>query len=238
MNVAVVGGNAKFCLQLQELLQSQNHRVLLVPEPSKALGRLEGELVDLIVVDGMPSKDAALELIRTLRGHALTRRVPILCVNPNGSVTDVVDILDSGADDYLVKPFNGQIFLARVRTLLRRQIWSGAVREEPVAIIESGSLKVHLVERTVRVGQEEPVLTRLEFDLLAHLVRHKDQVLRRAEILEAVWKYPEDVETRTLDKHVENLRKKLGKSGVNIRTVHGVGYRLMSQDSAIAEPAE
>lgn len=231
MNVAVIGTNSKLCLQLEELLESQKHRVILISDEGKALDRLSAEPADLIVVDGLPSKDAALELIRTLRGHGPTRRTPILAVNPNGSMGEVVEMLDAGADDYLAKPFNGQIFLARVRTLLRRQIWSGAVREEPVTVLDVGELHVHLVERMVRVAGKECAVTRLEFELLSYLVRNKDRVIKRPELLEAVWKYPQDVETRTLDKHIENLRKKLGAFGKQIRTVHGVGYRLMDPAS-------
>ena len=227
MNIAVVGHHSRFCLQLQELLESQNHLVTLLPEVEKAFARLSADPVHLVVINGVESKDAALELLRTMRGHAPTRQVPALVVNPKGTAGEVVELLDVGADDYLARPFNGQIFLARVRTLLRRQIWSGGVEEEPVTVLQAGALNLHLVERTVQVETEELVLTRLEFELLAFLVRNKDKVLKRSEILESVWKYPQNVETRTLDKHVETLRKKLGPVGKQLRTVHAVGYRFL-----------
>lgn len=236
MIVAVVGQDSKFCLQLQDLLQSQNHRVDLLPDVAKASGRLQRDPPHLVVIDGVPSLDDAVELIRTMRGHQPTRELPILRVDQSGSTKDVVSVLDAGADDFLVRPFNGQIFLARVRTLLRRQMWSGVLAadtEPTVTVLGEGGIEIRLVERLVFLDGREVLLTRLEFDLLVHLMKRRDQVLQRQEILEAVWKYPDDVETRTLAKHVETLRKKLGNAGKQIRTVHGVGYRFLAESSAL-----
>jgi len=232
MIVAIVGEDSKFCLQLQDLLQTQNHTVILVSDIAKAFARLSSEPIHLVVMDGMPSKDSALELLRTLRAHKETRHLAVLAVDPKGTGKDVVEYLDTGADDFLARPFNGQIFLARVRTLLRRQLWSGTAPADTVTHLESGDLVINLLERTVRVTGEEKLLTRLEFDLLSHLVRNKDRALERSAILDAVWKYPQGVETRTLDKHVETLRKKLAPAGKQIRTVHGVGYRFMDPSPA------
>lgn len=232
MNIAIVGNDSKFCLLLEELLEQQNHRVTLVPDVSKAMAKLQAERPQLIVIDGVPSHQAALELIRTLRGHAATQRLPVLVINPRAVTEDVVGLLDAGADDFLIKPFNGQIFLARVRALLRRQIWGGSVQEEPThTTLSGGPVEMRLVERAVYVEGEPASLTRLEFDLLAFLLKRKERVLTRQEILDAVWNYPEDVETRTLDKHVENLRRKLGEAGGSILTVHGVGYRFLDPES-------
>lgn len=235
MNVAIVGNDSKSCLQLQDLLERQEYSVFLVSEPAKALSRLEKDPAHLVVVNGLPSKDAVLELVRTLRAHLALRSVPILVVDPKAGPLEVVGLLDAGSDDCLVKPFNGQIFLARVRTLLRRQIWNGAAQEDPVTVLRAGELTLKLVERTAALAGAELVLTRLEFDLLSYLVRNQDKALRRSEILEAVWKYPQGVETRTLDKHVETLRRKLGPVGDMIRTVHGVGYRFLDPESSLAQ---
>ncbi|MBI4347807.1 MAG: response regulator transcription factor [Elusimicrobia bacterium] len=228
MHVAIVGNDSKFCLLLEELLEQQNHRVVLIADVAKASARLLAEQPQLVIIDGVPSRQAAEELVRSLRGHAATQRLPILVINPKAGPQDVVELLDAGADDFLIKPFHGQIFLARVRALLRRQIWGGALKEEPVrTTLSGGAVEVRLVERAVFVRGSPAPLTRLEFDLLAYLLRNKDRVLPRQELLDAVWNYPEDVETRTLDKHVENVRRKLGEAGVSIQTVHGVGYRFL-----------
>ncbi|MBI5594494.1 MAG: response regulator transcription factor [Elusimicrobia bacterium] len=226
MIIAIVGQDSRFCMELQDVLQAQGHRVSLMPDCAKAAARLASEPPHLIVLDGLPSKEAAVDLLRTLRSNQSTRVLPILQVDPAGTMKDVVAILDAGADDYLAKPFNHDIFLARVRTLLRRSLWNGTLPAEPVTAVTGGMVKVGLVDRTVNVGGAEVSLTRLEFDLLAFLVKNKDRVLKRVEILEAVWKYPQEVETRTLDKHVETLRRKLGEAGRCVRTIHGVGYRF------------
>ncbi|MBI4422273.1 MAG: response regulator transcription factor [Elusimicrobia bacterium] len=234
MNVAIIGNDAKFCLILQELLESQNHRVTLIPDPGKAVSRILSDPMHLVVIDGVPSRETAQELIRSLRGHAQTQKLPVLVINPRAGSADVVDLLDAGADDFLLKPFHGQIFLARVRALLRRQIWGGGLKEEPVLTnLTCGPVEARLVERAVFVAGQPVALTRLEFDLLAYLLKNRDRVLPRQELLDSVWNYPQDVETRTLDKHVENLRRKLGEAGPSLQTVHGVGYRFLDPNSPL-----
>jgi DNA-binding response OmpR family regulator len=170
--------------------------------------------------------NGAAALLKFIRDDAGLRRLPILCVNPQGGSSDGVAYLDSGADDFINRPFNGQIFLARVRTLLRRRIWNGDLEEDEVTSLRCGPLLLNLISRQALLAGIPVVLTRLEFDLLAFLVRRPDEVFKREEILENVWNYPVDVETRTLDKHVETLRRKLGAFGAAVETVHGIGYRL------------
>ncbi len=235
MNIAIVGNDAKFCLLLQELLEQQNHKVTLVPDPGRALAKMLADPVHLIILDGLPSAQASAEFVRSLRGHAKTQRLPVLSVNVKAKPREVVALLDAGADDFLVKPFHGQVFLARVRALLRRRIWGGESFEEtPSTTLRAGNMELRLLERRALLAGEPLPLTRLEFDLLAFLMRHKEQALKRKEILDAVWNYPQGVETRTLDKHVESLRRKLEGVGPQIETVHGVGYRLTVPSSAFA----
>ncbi|MBI5244469.1 MAG: response regulator transcription factor [Elusimicrobia bacterium] len=230
MVILIVGGDSAFRRQLRALLESQNHEALMLPEPSKAAGAAEGRGAHLVLV-ALGSCAESLRVIRSVRRQPSTRRIPILQVDPRGAPEEVVQALDAGADDCLARPFNPEVFLARVRTLLRRQIWSGNLREEPATLLKAGDIVVRLLERTVSLGREEIAMTRLEFELLVFFMRNMDKALKRAEILEAVWKYPEDVETRTLDKHVESLRRKLGASGRLIRTIRGVGYRFLDPRS-------
>lgn len=235
MIVAVIGSDTKLCLQYQALLQSQGHSVTLLADPTKAPGRLTAETFHLVVLAGLgASKEASVALLRSLRANAKTRALPVLQVDPQGSMKDIVEVLDAGADDFLAKPFNDDIFLARVRTLLRRSLWNGHLPADPVISLNAGFVSLSLVERTVRVSDQEVSLTRLEFELLAFLLKNKDRVLKRVEILEAVWKYPQEVETRTLDKHVETLRRKLGEAGRQLKTIHGVGYRFFDAEQTPA----
>jgi len=182
----------------------------------------------------MGVRETCVALLRGLRANAKTRALPVLQVDPSGSMKDIVEFLDAGADDFAAKPFNDDIFLARVRTLLRRSLWSGHLPADPVVSLGAGPVSLSLVERTARVGEAEVALTRLEFELLAFLLKNKDRVLKRVEILEAVWKYPQEVETRTLDKHVETLRRKLGEAGRLLKTIHGVGYRFFDAETTAA----
>lgn len=227
MFITIAAADAKFSSQLKVLLEEQNHRVSVLPWAPKVLQSLKAAPPHLLVLVQPPSRDAAMSLLHSVREDSEMRQMPILCVSPKASAPDGVAALDAGADDFINRPFNPQIFLARVRTLLRRRIWSGDLEEEDtVTSLRCGPLEMKLVSRQVSVDGEPVPLTRLEFDLLAFLLRHIDRVFKREELLEAVWNYPQNIETRTLDKHVETLRRKLGSCGPFIQTVHGVGYRL------------
>ena len=152
--------------------------------------------------------------------------LPVLCVDPKAGADETVALLDAGADDAITRPFQPPIFLARVRTLLRRVVSAGDLQEETVTVVTGGPIELKLVSRQALVVGKPVELTRLEFDLLAHLIKHPDRAFKRDELLAAVWNYPGSVETRTLDKHVESLRRKVGACAPLIQTVHGVGYRF------------
>jgi two-component system alkaline phosphatase synthesis response regulator PhoP len=224
--ITIAGADNKFCSQLERLLLGQNHKVTVLTSLAQVRETLQGLPPHLLVVAPEAKNDGAAAMLKSIRDDAGLRRLPILCVNPQGGSSDGVAYLDSGADDFINRPFNGQIFLARVRTLLRRRIWNGDLEEDEVTSLRCGSLLMNLVSRQVLLAGIPVVLTRLEFDLLAFLVRRPDEAFKREELLESVWNYPVDVATRTLDKHVETLRRKLGAFGSMIQTVHGIGYRL------------
>lgn len=227
MLITITGDDARFCGQLLTLLAAQNHRAALAPCDDHMLGRLKAAPPQLLVLVQPAGKDSGAGLLRSIRDDQSLRQLPILCVNPRGGSADGVAALDAGADDFINRPFNPQIFLARVRTLLRRRIWTGDLVEEPVTALHSGALTLQLVSRQALLAGAALSLTRLEFDLLAFLMRNSEQVFKRQDLLEAVWNYPENVETRTLDKHIETLRRKLGAFSTAVQTVHGIGYRFL-----------
>lgn len=229
MFITIAGEDAKFCEQLRGLLAAQNHRALVAPWDKGLLERLKSPPAPELLVFVPPAGgEAGAPLLRSIRDDAGLRQMAILCVNPRGGSAEGVSALDAGADDFINRPFNPNIFLARVRTLLRRRIWTGQVEEEPVTALQSGGISLHLVSRRALLNGAPLVLTRLEFDLLAYFLRNAEQAFKRQDLLEAVWNYPESVETRTLDKHIETLRRKLGASSSAIQTVHGVGYRFVA----------
>jgi two-component system alkaline phosphatase synthesis response regulator PhoP len=228
MFITIAGEDAKFTRQLEQLLLPQNHRLAIVASLTSLIKSLRASPPDLLVVAHPASAAQAAGVLRAVREDESLRRMPILCVDPKSEVSAGVAFLDAGADDFLNRPFNPAIFLARVRTLLRRRIWSGEAEEEAVTILESGPLVVRLVSRLATLKALPISLTRLQFELLAHLMKNVDRVFKREELLQEVWNYPGNVETRTLDKHVEALRKKLGDHAACLQTVHGVGYRFVS----------
>lgn len=225
MFITAAGDDAKFTAQLAELLRQQGHRVSLLSPSDSVVDSCRAAPPQLLIL-ALGTTESMTAALKSLRAHASMRGLPILSVNPRGSSSDGVAALDAGADDFLNRPFNPQIFAARARTLLRRGLMTGTVEPDPVTAVSCGAVSLNLVSRQALVAGQPVILTRLEFDLLAYLLHRPDQVLKRQELLEAVWNYPQGVETRTLDKHVENLRRKVAGGGV-IETVHGVGYRLV-----------
>jgi DNA-binding response OmpR family regulator len=214
----------QFSQQLAPLLLSQKHVIELIALSDGILKRFASNRPDLLVITSS-KREMTVEFLQLLRADRRLQSIPVLCVNPRGASSDGVALLDAGADDFMNRPFDTQIFVARVRTLLRRQIWSGQLNEE-VTVLTSGPIELRLVSRQALLSGRRLDLTRLEFDLLSFLLREPDRVFERSDILRTVWNYPPDVETRTLEKHIEVLRKKMGRSGEFIQTIHGVGYQF------------
>ncbi len=225
MQIAVSCDDARFREQLGALLEGQGHRVQAVSSVKEALDAVRSGRPALLVL--AHASDAEVPaFLRRLRESPEQRRLPVLCVDTKAGSGEGVALLDAGADDVIHRPFQPPIFLARVRTLLRRVVWAGEAPEETVTVLTGGPVELRLVSRQALVAGQPVELTRLEFDLLAHLMRHRDRAFKREELLAAVWNYPDGVETRTLDKHVESLRRKIGGAALLLQTVHGVGYRF------------
>ena len=225
MIIAVGADEAKFRAQLVALLEGNGHRVVELGALSGALAALRAAKPHLLV-SAYASGSGSINFIRSVRAAAEFRLLPVLCVDPKAGTNDTVAFLDAGADDAIARPFQPPIFLARVRTLLRRAVLSGDAPEETAVSVAGGPIVLKLLSRHAAVAGKPVELTRLEFDLLAHLLKHPDRAFKRDELLAAVWNYPGNVETRTLDKHVESLRRKVGHCADMIQTVHGVGYRF------------
>lgn len=229
MLIAVAATDPRFRAQLAGLLESNGHKVVDAEARPEALAGLRAAAPHLLVVASAEFDAAAF--IRALRAQPDMRLLPVLCVDPKAGASDTVALLDAGADDAITRPFQPPIFLARVRTLLRRVVWAGDAPEEVVTVLTGGPIELKLVSRQALVVGKAVELTRLEFDLLAHMLKHPDRAFKRDELLAAVWNYPGNVETRTLDKHVESLRRKVGSCARLIQTVHGVGYRFTPGDA-------
>ena len=175
---------------------------------------------ELILLDIMLPGEDGLELLKKLKNSAKTKDIPVIMVTAKGAEYDKVIGLDSGADDYVTKPFGMMELVSRIKAVLRR---SGRVQEQDMLSVNGVSVDVKKHE--VKVAGEIVTLTLKEFELLERMMRNQNIVLTRDQLLEDIWGYDFDGETRTVDVHIRTLRQKLKDKGWIIETVRGVGYR-------------
>ena len=167
----------------------------------------------------LPGEDG-LQILKRLRANRNTADLPIIMVTAKGTEYDKVIGLDNGADDYLAKPFGMMELVSRVKALLRR------TQRDVSNSLTCDGLVLNRDTHRVHLDDQEILLTHKEFELLEYLLENKNIVLTRDRILDRIWGYSAEVETRTLDVHIRSLRQKLGAKGDLIETVRGVGYRI------------
>lgn len=177
---------------------------------------------ELVVLDIMLPGDDGLTLLRRLRTDKRTAHVPVMLVTAKAAEIDKVEGLETGADDYLSKPFGVMEFNARIKALLRRASHGSPGGE----CLTCGSLTMDDARRKLTVNGAPVTLTYKEYELLRLLMQNPGIAMRREYILNKVWGYDYEGETRTIDMHIKQLRHKLGPCGDMIRTVHNVGYQL------------
>ena len=181
---------------------------------------LKEEIPSLIILDIMLPDEDGISILKKLRVQSSTQRVPVIMATAKGSEYDKVIGLDSGADDYLVKPFGLMEMVSRVRAVMRRSA------QEEVPAIQLGQLYLNPSAHVVMVDGEPVELTYKEFEMLYMLMSNPGRVFTRQQFLTCIWDQDYDGETRTVDVHIRNLRQKLGPCGNYINTVRGVGYRM------------
>ena len=209
-------------------LEREGYRVLEAQDGEEALLVAAEEKPDLVLLDWMLPQLSGIEVCRRLRGRQETRNVPIIMLTARGEETDRIRGLDTGADDYLTKPFSMTELLARLRAVLRRI--RPSLAED---VVRSGDIEMDRVAHRVRRAGKEVHLGPTEYKLLEHLIQHPGRVFSREQLLDAVWGSDVYVEARTVDVHVGRLRKALGVEGVRdpVRTVRSAGYAL--EDSVV-----
>lgn len=190
----------------------------------KALG--DGEKPELVLLDIMLPGEDGISILGKLRKKSAARDLPIIMMTAKGTEYDKVLGLDSGADDYITKPFGMMELVSRVKAVLRR-----SSRNEKKDEIVVGQLKIYPNKHKVKSCGNEVTLTNKEFKLLCLLVESKGNVLNRDQLLTNIWGYDFDGETRTVDVHIRSLRQKLGECGKLIETVRGIGYRIGGNES-------
>jgi DNA-binding response OmpR family regulator len=226
VKVLIIEDEQTLVENLADKLRAEGFDTLTAMDGETGLNMIRSEMPDLIVLDIMLPGLDGLSICRMVRHDSKTAHIPIIMLTARGTEVDKIVGLESGADDYVVKPFGLGEFLARVRALMRRVQERPAVQGDQIT---SDNLRVDLLGRRVFKDDEEIKLSNKEFDLLTELMQNKNAVLSRDLMLTKVWGYDYFVDKRTVDVHIRWLREKIEEDPSNpkrIVTVRGVGYRF------------
>ena len=226
--ILIVEDDPHILLGLEEILRGEDFEVTICNRGDKALDAVARQHPNLIVLDVMLPGLNGYEVCKQLRARKIA--APILMLTAKGQEMDKVIGLDSGADDYVTKPFGVRELVARIRALLRRTASSTSAKAPPSEAFQIGDNTIDPKRFEIRRGKAREELTAKELKLLALFHAHPAEVLSRDKLLNEVWGYNYFGTTRTLDQVIVQLRKKLGDAAdapKHLLTVHGVGYKLM-----------
>lgn len=184
---------------------------------------LAQEVPELVLLDIMLPGEDGMQILKKLKDSSRTKDIPVIMVTAKGAEYDKVMGLDAGADDYVTKPFGMMELVSRIKAVLRR---SQKKENQEEHMLSYGEIHMNTGKHEVTAGGEVVQLTLKEYELLKRLIKNPNMVLTRDQLLEDIWGYDFDGETRTVDVHVRTLRQKLGNYGECIETVRGVGYRM------------
>ena len=225
--ILIIEDEAPMRVALKDILEAEDHRVLTAADGAAGLQSALDEKPDLILLDVMMPRLDGFALCAELR--RLERHVPVLMLTAKGRIEDRVHGLDTGADDYLVKPFSTEELLARVRALLRRF----QKQNKTAAKLKLGDIEIDLARQTATRsggrGRKAIHLTAKEFSMLRLMAEAEGEPVTREKFLDSIWGYTAFPTTRTVDNHIASLRGKLEKNPDAprwLKTVHGVGYKL------------
>lgn len=185
---------------------------------------LKEELPSVILLDIMLPKEDGFSILHRLKENTKYASIPVIMLSAKGQEMDKVNALNSGADDYMVKPFGIMELIARIKAVLRRR--EGEVK---TAIIYKG-IEIDKFRHVLTIEGKECALTNKEFELLFLLINNIDRVFTREELLDKVWGYEYFGDTRTVDVHIKTLRQKIGTYSSHVETVFGVGYKFRGED--------
>jgi two-component system phosphate regulon response regulator PhoB len=210
---------------LEYKLRQEGFEVKAINDPLLIMGTARQFQPDLLILDIMMPEISGLQICRMLRADPVMKDIPVIFLTARGETEDRVKGFETGADDYVSKPFDTRELLLRIQALFRRLAQQNG---EPAAkTLQVGHVLVDVEKHKLTVKQQEVELTATEFRLLKLLIERKGRVQSRENLLVNVWNYEADIETRTVDTHIRRLREKLGTEANLIETVRGVGYRVM-----------
>ena len=206
-------------------LRNEGYDVTLAYTGADAARLILEQEFDLAVLDIMLPDEDGISILKRLKGNDATAEIPVIMLSAKSSEIDKVTGLENGADDYITKPFGIMELLSRIKAVLRR---SHTVQKAESHVLSAHDLTIDLDQRTVVYLETEIVLTYKEFELLSYLVRNRGTAISRDRLLEQVWGFSYEGETRTVDAHVKTLRQKLDAAGCSnlIHTVRGYGYKI------------
>lgn len=218
--ILIVEDEMKIARFLELELKHEGYEVLVAGDGRQGLEKALKENVDLVILDLMLPGLSGIEVCRRIR---LESQVPIIMLTAKDDVTDKVAGLDTGADDYMTKPFAIEELLARIRVALNRRKQTAEPKSD---VLQLGQLKLNIASHSAYYGEDELVLTKKEYELLEYLLRNKNIALSREQLLNKVWDYEYFGDTNVVDVYIRYLRQKIDeKYGVHlISTVRGVGY--------------
>lgn len=207
-------------------LKSGGFEVKSFPKASDFYEETEKHLPSLVLLDVMLPDEDGFSILSHLRSDEKTKDIPVIMLTAKDSELDKVQGLESGADDYITKPFGVMELLSRIKAVLRRTTKDTDIEMTPVLTING--LTLDESKRIVSFGGNEITLTFKEFELLKYLMKHEKVVVSRDKLMEKVWGFNFGGETRTVDMHIKTLRQKLEKGGCAdfIKTVRGIGYKV------------
>ena len=204
-------------------LKAKGFAVETLNDPNRGIGFARTYLPDLVVLDVMMPDLNGIQICRMLRADPKLKKVPVIFLTAKAEESDRIQGLETGADDYLCKPFSTKELVLRIQTILRR-VGDGA--PEAPKLITAGPIVLDAERHAVTVNGSPIELTAIEFKLLRLLMERRGRVQTREHLLINVWNYETEIETRTVDTHVRRLRDKLGSEADWIETIRGVGYRF------------
>ncbi|MBU3805960.1 MAG: response regulator transcription factor [Candidatus Fournierella pullistercoris] len=207
-------------------LNRSGHQAVGFELPSQFWNALEQEQPELLLLDIMLPEQDGLSILKRLRSSSATSQLPVIMLTAKGSEYDRVTGLDNGADDYISKPFGMMELVARVNALLRR-----AKPQTDPDELSVGGIRLFPARHQVFSGGQEVTLTHKEFELLRQLMLQPGIVFTREKLLNQIWGYTFEAESRTVDVHIRTLRQKLGDCGSQIETVRGTGYRIREEEA-------
>jgi two-component system phosphate regulon response regulator PhoB len=210
-------------------LKAKGYTVEALTDPNASIGTARTFLPDLVILDVMMPDLNGIQICRMLRADAKLKRVPVIFLTAKAEEGDRIQGLETGADDYICKPFSTKELILRVQTILRRV---GSDEAETPPVLTVGAIVLDVDRHELRVQGEKIELTATEFKLLHLLMQRRGRVQSREHLLINVWQYETEIETRTVDTHVRRLREKLGPEADWIETIRGVGYRMAERKGA------